>query len=300
VVELGTLTDAELRRRGSETLVASWEEYARGARGAAVLRRDGAAIAVFPDGPERDVYNNALLEPYLAAREVADAVDAIEGAYTDAGVGRFAAWVHESDAAARSELGRRGYPVVEVTRAMGMALDDIRLPLPDVELGPPDWSEYLRIVGVPTDFLAGADRSAYHVVVARLGGENVAAAMAFERDGDCGIYNVGTLEHARRRGLATSLTTVLAYRALARGCLTASLQSTPAAERVYARVGFRDLGRILEYAPETRPGVRPAAATGRTRPRARVARSGARARRAGHRARSPCCRAEGSSRCHGR
>jgi predicted GNAT family acetyltransferase len=29
----------------------------------------------------------------------------------------------------------------------------------------------------------------------------------------------------------------------------ASLQSTPMAERVYAAVGFRDLGRFLEYVP---------------------------------------------------
>jgi hypothetical protein len=31
------------------------------------------------------------------------------------------------------------------------------------------------------------------------------------------------------------------------GCSTASLQSTEMAERIYAEVGFRDLGRILEY-----------------------------------------------------
>jgi predicted GNAT family acetyltransferase len=73
--------------------------------------------------------------------------------------------------------------------------------------------------------------------------------MAFDHDGDCGIYNVGTLERARRRGLGTALTTLQAHDALTRGCQTASLQSTPMAERVYAAVGFRDLGRILEYVP---------------------------------------------------
>jgi hypothetical protein len=34
-----------------------------------------------------------------------------------------------------------------------------------------------------------------------------------------------------------------------RGCSTASLQSTAMAERVYAAVGFRNLGAILEYVP---------------------------------------------------
>jgi predicted GNAT family acetyltransferase len=86
-------------------------------------------------------------------------------------------------------------------------------------------------------------------VVARVDGENVATAMAFDHGSDCGIYNVTTLEHARRRGLGTALTTVQLHDALARGCQTASLQSTPMAERLYAAAGFRDLGRILEYVP---------------------------------------------------
>jgi len=34
-----------------------------------------------------------------------------------------------------------------------------------------------------------------------------------------------------------------------RGCETASLQSTPMAERLYAALGFRDLGSFLEYTP---------------------------------------------------
>jgi hypothetical protein len=37
--------------------------------------------------------------------------------------------------------------------------------------------------------------------------------------------------------------------AAARGCTTASLQSTGIAERVYAAAGFRDLGRFVEYVP---------------------------------------------------
>jgi ribosomal protein S18 acetylase RimI-like enzyme len=243
------LTDADLYLRGAETLLASWEQYARGAAGAAVQRSPGVAAAVFPNEPERAVYNNALLERDLAPAERADALDAMEAAYAAAGVTRFAAWVHERDGATRGDLERRGYALEESTRAMGMALDDVRLPRPKIELGPPDWSEYLRILGVPPGLLSGADHAAFHVLVARLGSENVAAAMAFDLRGDCGIYNVTTLERARRRGLGTALTTLHVHDALARGCRTASLQSTEMAERVYAAVGFRDLGRILEYAP---------------------------------------------------
>jgi anaerobic selenocysteine-containing dehydrogenase len=132
----------------------------------------------------------------------------MESAYAAAGVTRFAAWAHESDEAMRADLERRGCTLDTWSRAMGMPLGDIRLCRPDVELGPPDWLQYLRILGVPSGFLSGANRAAYHVLVARLGGENVATAMAFDRGADCGIYNVTTLEHARRRGLGTALTTI--------------------------------------------------------------------------------------------
>ena len=120
-----------------------------------------------------------------------------------------------------------------------------------IEFGPAEWSEYLRAEGLPPDFLRAADHAALHLLVARVDGTVVAAALAYDFDGDCGIFNVGTVEHARRRGLATALTAVQLYDALSRGCQTASLQATPMAERVYAAAGFRDLGRFLEYVPPT-------------------------------------------------
>ena len=73
------------------------------------------------------------------------------------------------------------------------------------------------------------------------------SALGFDSDGDRGIFNVSTLEHARRRGLGTALTALLVHEAAARGATTATLQSTEMAERVYAGVGFRDLGRFLEF-----------------------------------------------------
>jgi GNAT superfamily N-acetyltransferase len=212
---------AELYLRGRATLLTSWAAYARGAAGAAVHRPPGVAAAVFPAGPERDVYNNALLERELGPGERASAADAMDAAYAAAGVTRFAAWVHETDEPMRAELERRGYTVDTATRAMGMTLDDI----------------------------AAADHAALHLLTARAGGELVAAALAYDFGGDCGIYNFETVPKARRRGLGTALTAGQLYAARDRGCRTASLQSTPMAERVYAAVGFRDLGRILEYVP---------------------------------------------------
>ena len=99
---MSKLTDAELYLRGTETLLASWEQYARGATGATLQRLAGVAAAVFPNGPERDVYNNALLDAISPPPSVPTAISAMEAAYAAAGVTRFAAWVHESDGAMRS------------------------------------------------------------------------------------------------------------------------------------------------------------------------------------------------------
>ena len=178
------VSDAELYARGAATLVASWEAYARGAPGAAVRRTPGVVSAVFPHEPERIVYNNALLERDLAAAERADSLDAMEAAYADAGVTQFAAWVHEGDTAMCADLGRRGYTFDSATRAMGMALADARLPRPQLELGSLAWGEYVRLFGLPEGLLSGADHGAFDLVVACLGGEPVASALAFDHDGD--------------------------------------------------------------------------------------------------------------------
>ena len=232
----------DLYARGIATLVASWEEYSRGVDGASVQRLPGVTAAVFPTGQERAVFNNAVLE-------LVEALDAMEAAYAEGGVEHFAAWVHEGDSGLRADLERRGYAVVETTRAMGMALGDIPVSPVDAEVRRTGWSDYLRIADLPAGLLTGVDPDAFHVVAGYLAGEAVAAGISHDHDGDCGIYNVVTREHARRRGIGAAVTAALVRHARERGCQTASLQSTPIAERVYASVGFRDLGRILEYAP---------------------------------------------------
>jgi len=241
--------DAALYLRGAETLVASWEAYAHGSAGAVVRRTPNVASAVFPIEPERGVYNNALLARDLAPTERAGALVAMAAAYESAGVARHAAWVYERDEAMRVDLERHGYAVDASTRAMGMALADMRLPRPEIDRRATPWSEYARLFGLPAGFLSGADHDVFHLVVACLGGEPVASALAFDHEGDCGIFNVTTLEHARRRGLGTALVAFQLHDARDRGCRTASLQSTPMAVNMYATAGFRDLGVIIEYVP---------------------------------------------------
>ena len=198
---MSLVTETDLYLRGASTLVASWDQYARAAAGATLLRSPGVAIGLFPNEPERSVYNNALFERDLPSAQRLGAVDAMESAYEQAGIPRFAAWVHEADFGMRAELERRGYSTTESTRAMGMALDEIPRARPAVDVVRADWAEHRRVGELPPGLLAAGAHDRFHILVARLAGENVATGLAFDVDGDCGIYNVGTLAHARRRGL---------------------------------------------------------------------------------------------------
>src|SRR4051794_31112153 len=161
--------DGRLYARGAETLVASWAAYARGAGGAEVLRARGVSIGVFPQGPERGVYNNALLERGLGAAARRRAAEEMEAAYAAADIERYAAWVHETDKPMRGDLESRAYTLDTSTRVMGIALADLRVSRPELEIRTGDWPQYLAHLAmdqVPCGLLAGVDSSAFHVLVA--------------------------------------------------------------------------------------------------------------------------------------
>jgi GNAT superfamily N-acetyltransferase len=243
-----TLNDVDLFARGLRTAVACWASYARTIDGGAVHRLPGVDVAVFTDGPEREVFNNAVLAHDLTDHGRRDAVDAMVATYADAGITAYAAWVHESDRAMVEELTGRGLVHQETTWAMAQPLDVPATP-PDLDLTDGAWDDYLRVLELPPGLLAAADPADFHVVIGRRDGEPLATGMAYDHDGDCGIYNVGTLEPARRQGLGAGVVARLLHDPAARGCTTATLQSTEMARGVYAGQGFRDLGRILELGP---------------------------------------------------
>jgi len=76
--------------------------------------------------------------------------------------------------------------------------------------------------------------------------KNMAVRPSHQRRGAGAALVAAALDAARgERATVVQVATAAA----ARGCEAASLQSTGMAEGVYRAVGFRDLGRILEYAP---------------------------------------------------
>jgi ribosomal protein S18 acetylase RimI-like enzyme len=245
-------TDQQLYDRLAATLVASWAAYATGTPEASIESVPGASAAVFPSGPERAVYNNALLDRGLDRPAAAEAASAIARVYAAADVERYAIWVHDSESESIATLAERGLRIDTSNRAMAMRLDDLSLPHADLEPAPADLHEHLRIaeaLGAPKGLLAGVDPAAFEALVARPNGRDVATGLAYDHDGDRGIFNLGTRPDARRRGLGTTLTALLLDHGRQRGCATASVQASQMAEGLFAALGFRDLGRFIEYVP---------------------------------------------------
>jgi len=228
------------------SLVASWERYAEWTPGATVLRDDDAAVGVFPAGPERDVFNNAVV-----LGEAQRALATIADAYGAAGIDRYAVWVHESRADAARVLERAGYHVVERTMAMVARLPaaaPARLASAPISAGTP--AQLRAINDLPARFAPGMrPGGAARILVA--GEPPQAALLALDHEEDCALAWVSTLPSVRRHGLATALCVRALADAAARGCTTASLQSTPEAEGVYRAVGFEAIGRFREYAPRS-------------------------------------------------
>ncbi|HWA54488.1 MAG TPA: GNAT family N-acetyltransferase [Solirubrobacterales bacterium] len=238
----------ELFDRSLATLVESWRYLAGGSPGAEVTETDGAAIAVFVHSPDREFLNNVVLAQGI--EDLDAALSAAERAYARRGIERYAVWVHESEVTAAREVEDRGYAYDSSTRTMAMPIAELGADVDTsvLDLIEPAPERFWRLGGL--DGLApDLPAEPAHFYICRHNGEDAAMLMAFDHDGDCGIYMVGTQPPARRRGLATALSAHAIERARERGCATASLQSTAMAEGVYARVGFHDLGRFHEYTP---------------------------------------------------
>jgi ribosomal protein S18 acetylase RimI-like enzyme len=94
-------------------------------------------------------------------------------------------------------------------------------------------------------------RSGHSVVAAAFGPDGPLAAGSYQAvDGIAEITGVGVLPSSRRQGLGAAVTALLARDALDRGVATVFLSaSDDAVARVYARIGFREVGVAMIAEP---------------------------------------------------
>jgi len=76
--------------------------------------------------------------------------------------------------------------------------------------------------------------------------------MTLVSHGVAGVFYVGTVEHARRRGLGDALTRIAARAGFAMGARAAWLGASEMGAELYRRIGFSELGTsIVEYESPT-------------------------------------------------
>jgi GNAT superfamily N-acetyltransferase len=83
--------------------------------------------------------------------------------------------------------------------------------------------------------------------LARIDGDPVGLGLSFLGGGVVGVYGIGTLPAARRRGVGSALTLVPMLKAREEGYVAAILHATPEGELLYPRLGFREFCRISRF-----------------------------------------------------
>ena len=133
-----------------------------------------------------------------------------------------------------------GYAIAPVTDAAGVrdVLEAVAVPF--------DMPDEIASVLARPEVVLSPFRGA---VVARDGdGRPVAAAWTLVSHGVAGIGLVGTLEHARGRGLGAAVTWAAMRAGYEMGATSAALQASPMGRPVYARMGYREVGAYRIFA----------------------------------------------------
>lgn len=213
------------------SLVASWQALAAAQPAAVVVQGPGFIAAHFAE----PVLNNAVV---LSAA----AVSAAAKVYADGE--HHALWSRDDDQDTAAALVRRGYLHSETTRPMLCRLAGL-----DHAAGPPvstdaDPERIAELNGVPPHLLRGVP-GLWAYATERYD----AVLVLLPADTDVNVSFVWTRPAVRGCGLATAVLRAALLDARQRGAHTASLQSTPMAERLYTRLGFEPVGRWQEWSP---------------------------------------------------
>jgi ribosomal protein S18 acetylase RimI-like enzyme len=210
---------------------------------------------IVPIRPWFSIFNSVL---YRDPGALLEALPGLAEAYDAEGVNSWTVWVPPGDDHTAEELQAAGHVRDSTPLLMAAPISEIDL-APRVELelaAEPSWETIARCNdrahGVLSDWTMAAvfadmnDPATARYAACR-GSEVVSCLLARERDGDCYFWFVATVPEAQGHGLASELMRHALSSARERGCDTTSLESTRAGESVYARLGYRSLGRYTMW-----------------------------------------------------
>lgn len=216
-----------------------------------LLTLEGVVATVCPASPGRSVLNSVVYE-HPDALEAA--LPALAAAYEASGVRAWTVWVPPGDRQAAALLERAGHHLDATPIAMAAELDGV----PDLGVDEPPWSGEWdlaaawsvndRAYGDPDGTWAAGlgdlPPEGCHLYLARLDGEPASFVLMNDHGDDCGFWFAATVPEGRGRGLVTGLLRRALVDARDRGCLTSTTQATAMGRPIYARLGYRDLGRL--------------------------------------------------------
>ncbi|NHC46885.1 GNAT family N-acetyltransferase [Motilibacter aurantiacus] len=212
------------------SLAGSWAAFAEAHAGARLLRGDGYLALLDPEHP---VLTNVAV---LAPRAVPEALGLLRGHTT------WAVW--SWDPATAEVLADQGLRRDVTTRPMLARLDDVDPPQaqPPAVARDADPGRVAELNGADPELLRGVPG-----LRAYLTADGESGLVLLPRDGDVNVSMVATRPRSRGRGLAGSLVKAALHDMRGEGYETATLQSTPQAVRLYARLGFAPLAVWQEW-----------------------------------------------------
>lgn len=230
-----------------------YRALASGAHESHLATWPGVQATLVPIRPWFSILNSVLFEDQSALDAT---LPDVELEYRTTRVNAWRVWVSPDHSAAESCLKAAGYQRGENSPMLMAApidsLDLVRRTSLDL-VSSPTWDMVARCndqaYGILAPYtLAAAFRTmndpASRLYAARAYGEVASVLVTHEHDGDCYSWFVATLPRARGQGLASELMRHALRDARARGCATATLESSSQGESVYRRLGFRALGRF--------------------------------------------------------
>lgn len=232
-------------------------------------RHDGPSVRWFRTGLP-DHYCNQVLVTHLGDVDVDATIEGVLGRVARDGA-PFTWWVMPSFAPAdlADRLERQGLLPERAWPGHALAIRDLADPpvVPGLEIrrvnNEDDLEAYLGIVGQTlsssdafTGLLGEAGRAIGFAedapeehFIGLLEGNAVATASVMVVGGAAGIYNVATLEPARRRGIGAAMTAAAVRRGAGRGLDIATLQASTMGRPIYERLGFRFVCDLVPYRP---------------------------------------------------
>jgi len=246
----------DVQAAADRNFVASFEKLVEHNPVASAVDVDG--VYAFRTGLPVGLFNGCVVTRAVTPVALAEAIEWVAGAPVP-----FRIWIRIGLPAELADVPPDHGLVLHPRPYPGMALQPIPLPPPPgsgVEVrrvvDPADLAEHhaVLVAGgatvddverlLPATMLADPDVA---LLTASLDGRPAGTALAIRSGATIGVYNVGTLAAARRRGVGTSATWAALAAGRTWGCQLAVLQSSEMGQSVYEAMGFRTVVRYLEF-----------------------------------------------------